>query len=119
MTRLTLLAAVGLLAAFAPTPGQAFGISQASFTLTANGSMPICLQRSREILERAGLRILNTGSATVGAEPQDGLVLVTAFCLPNSNIVVMTAAGTNTTDTAPVLERLRTTMMNPVSRPTK
>lgn len=121
MTRLTLLAAAGLLAAFAPSPVRAFGISQASFTITANGSMPVCLQRSREILERAGLRLLSTGTASVGAEPQDGSVLVTAFCLPNSNIVVMTAAGTNTTDTGPVLERLRSTMQPPgvISRPTK
>ena len=120
MTRLPLLAGAGLMAAFAAPPALAFGISQASFTIDARGSMPTCLQRSREILERAGLRVLSTGSASVGAEPQDGSVLVTAFCLPSSNIVVMTAAGTNTTDTAPVMERLRTTMQAPaVTRPTK
>ena len=126
MTRLIPLAAAGLIALAAPQPALAFGVSQASFALPANGSMPVCLQRSREILEQSGLRVLSTGSASVGAEPTDGSVLVTAFCLPNANInaniVVMTAAGTNTSDTGPVLERLRTTMQTPppaAGRPTK
>lgn len=122
MTRLIPLAAAGLLALAAPQPALAFGVSQASFALPANGSMPVCLQRAREILEQSGLRVLSTGSASVGAEPTDGTVLVTAFCLPNANTVVMTAAGTNTSDTGPVLERLRTTMQTPppaASRPTK
>jgi len=118
MTRLIPIAAA-LIALASPSPSQAFGISQASFTIAANGSMPTCLQRAREILEQTGLRVLSTGSASVGAEPQDGSVLVTAFCLPNANIVVMTAAGTNTNDTGPVLERLRTTMQTPVTRPVK
>lgn len=122
MTRLIPLAAAGLIALAAPQPALAFGVSQASFALPANGSMPVCLQRAREILEQSGLRVLSTGSASVGAEPTDGTVLVTAFCLPNANIVVMTAAGTNTSDTGPVLERLRTTMQTPppaTGRPTK
>lgn len=119
MTRTALLAAASMTAWLVPLPAQAFAISQASFSITANGSMPVCLQRARDVLERTGLRVLSTGSASVGAEPQDGSVLVTAFCLPNANVVVMTAAGTNTTDTAPVLERLRSTMQNPIARPTK
>lgn len=113
MTRLILLATAGLIVGATAQPAAAFGISQASFTVPANGSMPACLQRAREILEQTGLRVLSTGSASVGAEPQDGSVLVTAFCLPNANTVVMTAAGTNTTDTGPVLERLRSTMQTP------
>ncbi len=124
MTRLIPLAAAGLIGLAAPQPALAFGVSQASFTIAANGSMPACLQRAREILEQSGLRVLSTGSASVGAEPQDASVLVTAFCLPNANTVVMTAAGTNTTDTGPVLERLRSTMQTAQApavgnRPTK
>lgn len=121
MTRLTSIAAAALLAGLAPGPAVAFGISQASFTIEARGSMPVCLQRSREIFERAGLQVLSSGTASVGAEPQDGSVLVTAFCLPNSNTVVMTAVGTDTADTGPVLERLRMEMQNLASnnRPTK
>ena len=120
MTRLFLLATASLAAWAVPQPAAAYAISQASFSIAANGSMPNCLQRAREILQQTGLNVLSTGSSSVGAEPQDGSVLVTAFCLPNANTVVMTAAGTNTTDTAPVLERLRATMQTATApRPTK
>ena len=120
MTRIALLAA-GLIGLAATPPAAAFGVSQASFTIAANGSMPACLQRAREVLEQSGLRVLSTGTSSVGAEPADGSVLVTAFCLPNANAVVVTAAGTNTNDTGPVLQRVQTAMQAPpaATRPTK
>ena len=103
-----LLLAIASLAAWAmPRPAAAYGISQVRFTLVANGSMPTCLSRSRELLEQAGMQVLSTGSFTVGAEPRDGTVLITAYCLPDANLVILSVAGARTADTAPVLERLR------------
>lgn len=109
MIRPALLAAATLGATLA-SPAGGFGISQSSYTINVNGSMPLCLQRARDILGQSGLRVLSTGGASVGAETEDGRVLVTIFCLPHANAVVMTAAGSNTNDTAPVLERVRTTV---------
>ena len=93
MTRRSMTVATAVLALTAALVAAAIGISQASLTINANGSMPLCLQRARTVLEQAGLQVLNTSAFSIGAEPQDGRVLVTAYCLPSDNLVVLTAAG--------------------------
>lgn len=112
MTRQSTIVATAVLA-LAAAPVAAVGISQASFTMNANGSMSLCLQGARSVLEQAGLQVMSTGTSSIGAEPQDGRVLVTAYCLPSVNLVVLTAAGQRTDDTLPVLERLRRVMQRP------
>ena len=103
-----LLLAIASLAAWAtPRPAAAYGVTQVHATLVANGSMATCLDRSRNLLEQAGLRHLGTGSSSVGAEPHDGSLLVTAYCLPDANLVVLTVAGARAADTSPVLNRVR------------
>ena len=118
--RATIVATAVLALAAAPV-AAAIGISQASFTINANGSMPLCLQRARSVLEQAGLQVLNTSASSIGAEPQDGRVLVTAYCLPSVYLVVLTAAGQHTDDTLPIMERLRMVMQQPMPplRPVK
>lgn len=102
----TLAALVGLLALPA-LPAGAYGISQMHFSIQANTSMPACHQRAREVLERAGFRILGTGASSIGAEPSDGTTLITAYCVPAAGVVILTVAGETTAATAPVLERIR------------
>lgn len=102
----TLAALVGLLALPA-LPVGAYGVSQVHFSIQANTTMTACHQRAREVLERAGYRILGTGTSSIGAEPSDGSTLITAYCVPGPGVVVLTVAGENTAATAPVLERIR------------
>ncbi|HEY4253107.1 MAG TPA: hypothetical protein VGM87_17990 [Roseomonas sp.] len=100
------LVAAGL-AALPMAQASAYGVSQIHFSINRNSPMPDCHQRARDVLERAGLRVLGTGNASVGAEPQDGQTLATIYCIPSAGVVVATVAGENTAATAPVLERIR------------
>ncbi|MDB5381856.1 MAG: hypothetical protein JWO26_1488 [Rhodospirillales bacterium] len=105
--RIATLAALAGLLALPTLPAGAYGVSQVHFSIQANTAMPACHQRAREVLERAGFRILGTGTSSIGAEPQDGTTLITAYCVPAPGVVVITVAGENTAATAPVLERIR------------
>lgn len=105
--RLSALCFVTALAALPLSQANAYGVSQIHFSIGRNSPMPDCHQRARDVFERAGLRVLGTGNASVGAEPQDGTTLATIYCIPSAGVVVATVAGDNTQTTAPVLERIR------------
>lgn len=109
--RFATLAAFAALLALPALPAGAYGVSQVHFSIQANTPMPACHQRAREVLERAGYRILGTGTSSIGAEPNDGTTLITAYCVPGPGFVVVTVAGENTAATAPVLENIRTTWL--------
>ena len=100
-------------------PAGAYGMSQSHFSMAPNGSMADCLQRARLLLEAADMRILGTGAQSIGAEPAGRAVLVTAYCVPAPGIMLMTVAGNHTSDTAPVLERLRAAWQGSPARPRK
>ena len=112
----TLAARVGLLIMPA-LPAGAYGVSQVHFSIQANTAMPACHQRARDVLERAGFRILGTGTSSIGAEPTDGSTLITAYCVPGPGVVVITVAGQTTAATAPVLERIRETWQGGATAP--